>query len=258
MSNYKVLPYKRGSQGAKTLADALGGVRLKEVGNPYRPRDRDLVINWGANTRPQRLQGVTMFNEPETIKKATDKLAFFQHMKEQAPESIPEFWTTASEIPDKAFPIVCRTILNGHSGAGIVIAKSRSELVSAPLYVKYIPKKNEYRIHVGRVEGRTNPDKIIAIQRKARSRSVSDADVNWEVRSHDNGFIFVRGGFVTPARVTDAARQALEVTGLDFGAIDVVDNEKKLKAYVLEINTAPGLEGQTVQDYKNYFELVGA
>jgi D-alanine-D-alanine ligase-like ATP-grasp enzyme len=36
---------------------------------------------------------------------------------------------------------------------------------------------------------------------------------------------------------------------LDFGAVDVIWNEKQQRAYVLEVNTAPGLEGQTVDDY---------
>jgi D-alanine-D-alanine ligase-like ATP-grasp enzyme len=42
-------------------------------------------------------------------------------------------------------------------------------------------------------------------------------------------------------------------TGLDFGAVDVIWNAQKEKPYVLEINTAPGLEGQTIADYAAFF-----
>ena len=45
----------------------------------------------------------------------------------------------------------------------------------------------------------------------------------------------------------------LKELGLDFGAVDVIWNEHESKAYVLEINTAPGLEGSTVEDYKEFF-----
>jgi D-alanine-D-alanine ligase-like ATP-grasp enzyme len=36
---------------------------------------------------------------------------------------------------------------------------------------------------------------------------------------------------------------------LHFSAVDVVYNDREKKAYVLEINTAPGVEGQTIQVY---------
>ena len=37
--------------------------------------------------------------------------------------------------------------------------------------------------------------------------------------------------------------------GLDFGAVDVLWNERQQKAYVCEVNTAPGLEGITLDNY---------
>jgi glutathione synthase/RimK-type ligase-like ATP-grasp enzyme len=197
-----------------------------------------------------------MLNSPEVITKVTDKLEFFRHMSEADHTLVPKFWTDAESIPDSAFPVVCRTVLNGHSGRGIVIAQTRDELVYAPLYVKYMKKQTEYRVHVGRQVGNPNLIETIAIQRKARSRSVPQSQVNWEVRTHENGFVFARQNVTPPTRVTDAARKALELTGLDFGAVDVIDNENKGKAYVLEINSAPGMEGQTVDDYAKYFTSI--
>ena len=40
---------------------------------------------------------------------------------------------------------------------------------------------------------------------------------------------------------------AVRSLGLDFGAVDVV--ERQNKAYVLEVNTAPGLVGTTLEKY---------
>ena len=52
-----------------------------------------------------------------------------------------------------------------------------------------------------------------------------------------------------------AALACLAKTGLDFGAVDVIYTKDE-RVYVLEINTAPGLEGQTVLDYKVFFEEI--
>ena len=35
----------------------------------------------------------------------------------------------------------------------------------------------------------------------------------------------------------------------DFGAFDVIYNQKKNQAFVLECNTAPGIEGTTLDNY---------
>lgn len=256
---YRILPYRAGSRGASALANALPGGRCLRLRNStWRPRRDDVVINWGNtdlailgnyNGRCEVLNGMN-------LRYATNKLEFFRMMASAGfGNIIPEFWTRREDIPDGTFPIVCRTVLAGHSGEGIVIANRRDELVAAPLYVKYIKKQQEYRIHVGKDRNQS----IITItqQRKARNRAVADEDVNWQVRNHQNGFVFVREGFVTPDAVLRAAQRALRATGLDFGAVDVIFNERSGQAYVLEINTAPGLEGQTVDDYTCFFGAFG-
>lgn len=245
-TRYRVLPYKQGSKSARTLADALGGLKLKLVGSRFRPRYGDVIINWGSQTIPERLRNATIINHPSKIANVSNKLAFFRMVNSSEPDIIPAWWDRRADVPEDAYPVVCRTILNGHSGAGIVIANTPEELVDAPLYVKYQKKQHEYRVHVA-------GGNVIAVQRKARLRSVPDEEVNWHVRNHSNGFVFARQGFTTPEVVKDVARKVVTISGLDFGAVDVIWNETHNKAYVLEINTAPGLEGQTINDYVNYF-----
>lgn len=271
---YRVLPYRQGSKGAKALADALGGKVLKLEGSSFHPNGTDVVINWG-NANPPSIPGwllCTHNARADVIKNASNKLNFFNLMKAKGlADVIPDYWTHASEIPPSEFEndgkIVCRTVLAGHSGDGIVIASDPSGLVPAPLYVKYVKKQQEFRVHVGIRNQVTSPDPgigpepyttIIAVQRKARRHDTPDDAVNWQVRNHQNGFIYARNGFTTPAEVLEGARKALEASGLDFGAVDVLWNEVKGKAYVLEINTAPGLEGQTVQDYAAFFKNWGS
>lgn len=239
MSRIRVYPYKQGSRSARALADALGGRVLKLEGSRFRPRPGDLIINWGSTTCPFQ----DRLNNPVAVVQASDKLIAFEAMQEQGVR-VPDFWTSAAEIPDDAFPIVCRTVLSGHSGAGIVVADSREQLVNAPLYVRYVPKRDEYRVHVVRGE-------VIAVQRKARREDAENP--NWRIRNHANGFNFVRGGVEAPADVIEQSIMAVAALGLDFGAVDCGFNERHQQATVYECNTAPGLEGQTIQDYAQAF-----
>jgi glutathione synthase/RimK-type ligase-like ATP-grasp enzyme len=193
-----------------------------------------------------------MLNVPPNIRNASNKKTFFQAVSEAAGDVIPRFWTYSADIPGDAFPVVCRTVLAGHSGEGIVLADSPDDLVPAPLYVEYIKKEHEFRVHLGRPPGGSYSDSVvIGVQRKARDRS--NPSPNWKIRNHANGFIYTRQGFTVPEAVVTAASRAFCCLGLDFGAVDVIYNTKAGRAFVLEVNTAPGLEGQTVTDYVNFF-----
>jgi len=249
----KIYPYKQGSRSARALADALGGRVLRLQGSAYRRRPQDTIINWGSSATNDFTTGL---NTWQAVSRAGNKLRSFQSMQE-AGVQIPQFWTQMEDIPDDAFPIVCRTILNGHSGRGIVIANNRGELVPAPLYVKYMKKRDEYRIHVGRrlvgnIHGEdVHGNGIIAIQRKAIPNGTEPTDTR--IRNHHNGYIFVRNNVEPPQQILDQASAAINALGLDFGAVDIIWNNHHQLATVLEVNTAPGLCGTTITDYANYF-----
>jgi glutathione synthase/RimK-type ligase-like ATP-grasp enzyme len=243
----------RPSKGARALAKALGGKRIQTnfnqtvvnglmIGAPGLVlNDDDVIINWGDS----QCTHLYPLNKSAAIRLVANKaLAFDAFSSANVP--IPAYAKTKAAVAWQGTTVV-RHKLTGHSGEGIEICDA-SELPDAPLYVQYIKKEDEYRVHVGR---RGDEVKVIAVQRKARDRS--NPNPNWQVRNHDNGFIFVRGGFTPPSSVVDAAKQALVAVGLDFGAVDVIYNRKEAKPYVLEINTAPGLEGSTITDYATFF-----
>lgn len=244
-----IFPYKAGSASAKALAEALGVKRVKEKGSKFKGAAHKLIVNWGCSKLPAELLKCRILNSPESVSKASCKLASFKAMQE-AGVSIPAFTEDKLEVraaihEGKTF--VARTILRGHSGAGIVVIEPGQDVVAAPLYVEYIPKKEEYRIHVFNGE-------VVDIQRKARKKDVPDDQVNWKVRNLANGFIFARNEDAVgevPQDVLDQAVKAVAALGLDFGASDVIYNEKQKKAYVLEVNTAPGLSGSTLDGYVN-------
>lgn len=234
---FRVYPYKQGSQSAKALADALKGKVLKVVGSNWSPHVGDIVVNWGSSNLPV-MSPATVLNRGDFATLAANKLSAFFEFRAGG-VSIPEFWTDRNNIPADAYPVVCRTILTGHSGAGIEIANTPEEVLVAPLYTKYMKKKHEYRVHVFR-------DTAFFIQRKAKR--VDAENPNWQVRNLAGGFVFIESPD-TPQAVIDQSIMAIAALGLDFGGVDVIWNDKTQQAYVLEVNTACGLEERTALKY---------
>ena len=240
-----IYPYKQGSASAKALSEALGAKRIKLNNSRHRWSHRNIIINWGSGSCPYE----EVVNAAGSVRLCSNKLAFFQSLSEGSP--IPEYTTsreTASEWILGGSSVCCRTILTGHSGAGLIIADNVDQLVNAPLYTKYVKKKDEYRIHLYKKDGQTM---VFHMQRKGKREGYED--VNWRIRSHANGFNFVIGDCNPPYAVLNAARDVFDQTHLDFGAVDVGYNERNDSAVVYEINTAPGLEGTTLRKYVEMF-----
>lgn len=254
-------PYKNGSQGAKELADGLGVKQIKKEGSSFKGNSNKLVINWGNSMSTEEVDKCGVLNKPASVAICSNKLSFFRHVSasndtENRPYvEIPE-WTDSRDMARTWIglggKVVCRTVLNGHSGAGIVIAQDEEHLVNAPLYVNYVPKKTEYRVHIFN-------DRVVDVQRKARDHSVPEEQVNWQVRNHQFGFVFVRdeNPQTIPQGVLTNSLNAVKVCGLNFGAVDVIYNERHNRATVLEINTAPGLTGITLEGYQQRLKEFG-
>lgn len=246
-------PYKTGSNSAKLLSDKLGIKRIKREGSNFKGNSDKLIINWGASSVSDEVEKCNILNDPKVVSMVSNKRKFFEHVDGHL--NIPEFTTDKEEAKgwlDAGATIVAREILSGHSGRGIKLITDEMTWDSynhnrVRLYVKYIPKKDEYRVHVV-------GDSIIDVRRKALRKDVHKEHANWKVRNFNNGFIFAKNDIDPPNEVLEESLKAVLVCGLDFGAVDVVWNNFRQKAYVLEINTAPGLEGSTVDNYAAAFE----
>jgi len=239
------------SEGAKALSQALEVKRIKHGNSKFKGSPAKRVINWGSGNLPAQVAACTVLNPPEAIRRASNKLKSFELFRD-ANVSIPPFFTTKEEANEYLgqnlhSSVVCRTVLNGHSGVGIVIANNQDDLVDAPLYTAYVKKQEEYRYHVFM-------GKVVDIQRKARKMDVPKEDVNWQVRNLDGGFIFAREGVVESEEAAKNAIMAVEALGLDFGAVDLIWNKKEDTYFVLEVNTAPGLSGTTLEGYAARFK----
>ena len=256
MTNKNVYLYRSnaGSQGAKLLARSLGITMIQTKDSKVKFTGNKTLINWGSSNIPYDVTEVgTILNKPEAVGNATNKQTFFELCRERADISIPEFTTRKVEAEDwlrDNHLLFARTKLQGSGGEGIVEVPSVGSLVCLPegtLLVKYVKKKSEFRVHIA-------DGVVIDTQEKRKRTNVPLEQMNWRIRSADNGFVFCRQELRTPKGLHDEALKAFAVTGLDFGAVDVIYNEKQNKSYVLEVNTAPGLEGTTLLNYQNYFQ----
>lgn len=189
-------------------------------------------------TRRHRVDGFVVTTNP--LNKIEQLLNF---QREGIPH--PRFATTidgASDIECKT--LFARTIINGTNGRGIVeFESSTAEYPRAPLYTEYIPKKAEYRVHVFHGE-------VIDIQQKRKKRGFEE-ERNTRVRNVDNGYVYCRDGINPPDGITDLAVSAVNACGYEYGAVDIIYNEKRNQCYVLEVNSRPGLMGTTLDKYVN-------
>lgn len=233
-SRVRLAVYKQGSKSAKALAEYLGVKRLKVVGSTFVPRQKDIVINWGNSG----YLAYNTINRPEATTIASNKIKTFQAL-DRAGVNIPELSLHKDNcqylLADK---IVVRHTVTGHSGEGIEIIPQGEELPEAPLYTGFIRKKNEYRVIV--VDGQ-----VVDLKQKLLASDAPE-DRSRYIRNLANGWIFARDNLEYVEGLNEIGIEAVKALGLDFGAVDVIsDREDNL--YVLEVNTAFGLEGTTIE-----------
>jgi glutathione synthase/RimK-type ligase-like ATP-grasp enzyme len=222
------------------LARALGVKRIIPGGG-YVPRSSTTIINWGSSNLGFHYSG-RVLNRPEAVAKAANKLSTLSILHANG-ISVPEYTTdrmVARRWLEDDYRVVVRHKLSSHSGQGIEIVRPDEyrELPHAPLYTKYVRKDQEFRVHVF--------NGVVIDYSEKRKRAGSSVTSNL-VRNHANGWVFCRDGVVCPDFVKTSCVKSVKALGLDFGAVDIVVREGK--CWVLEVNSAPGIEGSTLRKY---------
>lgn len=255
-----ILPYKKSSRSGRALASVfhVKPTEYTMAGSFKMDGKPTLLVNWGGQKIPAPYRDpankIKILNEVGAVRSVSNKLDFFK-ATENTNVRVPEFTTDVDQalawLEDGE---VFGRNTSGSCGNDIVFGSENLALfVQRPLFTKYKKKKHEFRIHVFR-------GSVIDIQRKAvrktddNGQQIDTSDIDFRIRNLANGFVFVKNNVVPPDDVIEQALLAVEAVNLDFGAVDVIYNESEKKAYVLEINSAPGLEGSTVQAYRSAIE----
>jgi len=234
-----IQPYRMSSKSARLIAEMLGVKRINMNASTYNPKSHHTVINWGSHRVFPYVQYV---NHPEKVQVAANKLSSMRAFKQKHVSTVE--WTTnaieANQWVNEGHVVFARTLLNSSEGKGIVVVNQGS-VPDAPLYTKYKKKKKEFRVHV--FDGT-----VISVQEK-RKRKDYNGTTNAQIRSYRHGWVFCRENVVEPADLRSVAQQAIKALGLHFGAVDIIWNALDNVSYVLEVNTAPGVEGSSTDIY---------
>lgn len=123
-------------------------------------------------------------------------------------------------------------------GTDIVIYRAGEGGPRKDFYTQLIPKRREYRVWAFRRTCIGVYEKVLTYPRKNGRRGRSKEVWNWR-----NGYAY---HFVHPTQAPEPLKAlgcaAIDALGLDFGAADIIlGNDTRY--YVLECNTAPGVEG---------------
>ena len=227
-------PYCMGSKSAFEIAYALKILRStkdKYVNTP--------VINWG-NTSKSKAKRI--INKPEAVAIAVNKLKTFRTLTNKGIPTVP--FTNDIEVAKawlkNNFVVYCRGALESSQGGGITVALHEEDLKEVPIYTRGIMLSTEYRVHV--FDG-----KVIDYTQKKRKSGVESSEF---IRNSESGWVFCRENVTLPKAVESVSIAAIKALGLDFGAVDVLQSTINNGVYVLEINTAPGIEGTTLEKYK--------
>lgn len=261
----QLYPYSNRTKGGRVLMTALGG-RFRTSDDLCKcienPLDSSMkipkgftLINWGSGqiAAVVKSSAKRVLNETKAVNVCGNKVKFFEAQEASTtPARTPTFTTDL----DKAMQWITEGLVvmgrsaRGSCGLDIKFYEDDPEgFQSSEFWVQYKKKKEEYRIHIVGGTVVATQKKALRIEDPVSGEKIDHSTVETRIRNHRNGFVFKRNDLSVPGDVVDQALQAFKNVGLDFGAVDVIWNQYEGKAYVLEINTAPGLEGTTITDY---------
>lgn len=223
--NIKLTEGTRGSHSAKRLASSLSKKLGYKVLRTLKPSLRRKQLLYG--------QGV-------------DKLTQFKYFEQQGLSAI-EYTPSALialEWLNDGDTVIGRKLLSSSCGKGIVIYKPEDDIPtgSCPVYTKYKKKKREFRVHVFK-------DKVVAVVEK-KLRSNWDGPRDTHIRNLANGYVFCAVAPENiPTGLVELAVAGGRVVQSDFKGVDIGYNEKHNELFLIEVNSAPGMEGSNVEAY---------
>lgn len=252
MHRARIQSWRIATPTVKSLSEMTGFLRLRSPERTtFRGTPKDLIFNWGSSQ--DIFCGPLILNPPDFVVNAIDKERSFEKFLEhdvstlEATKELDEAFTWVNE--DNSKGLVARFLSCSFGGRGAVFVKTEEEINNLleedghpKLWTKYVPKFDEYRIHVWQ-------NGVVDFQQKKLKNGYTPQ----KVRTHDTGYVFARENVNPPEVVIEEAFKAVKSLRLDFGAVDVGFTRSNSRATVYEVNTAPGLEGATLKGYVERF-----
>ena len=279
-----ILTYSIASESSKNLArsfmytDGVDANRISVASSVYRkllnntypkPSRNTTFIKWGnvplnseSFQNQENVLGLNMTN----LSWCTNKRSFFEKVSGvvRTPTVFYSTWQALTYLNsmnpgnvDTPAPILVeRRTLSGTNGDGIVLCSKAEHIsVTGKLWTVYVKKHSEYRCHI--VRGPAGSPTMFWQQKKLRKNVEEDIPNRFQIRNWKNGWVYSTQNITIPNKVREVADRfynAFMADGnLDFIALDIIFNKQSNLAYLLEGNTAPGIEGSTAAFYSSAF-----
>ena len=209
---------------ATSLSTALGyKVRRTQVPNPYRDN-----LKYGQSV---------------------NKLYQYNWFKEQGLSAL-EFTTDKDQALtwiNDGLTVFGRKYLNSSCGKGIEVFEDGEGwgipicFSECKVFTKYKKKKREFRVHVFK-------DQVVSVTEKKRKKGW-DNERDTKIRNLANGYVFCQQVSDEPEGLRQLALSAAMVSPSDFRGVDIGYNEKSNDLFVIEVNSAPGIQGSNLDKY---------
>lgn len=240
-----VYPYRYECDNAIMLKNRLGGMRIKLEDSSYQMKDDHVIVNWGNSKCPY--SGSRVINQPAAVEQAVHKLRAFDLLRSNYIPTVPT--TTRKEIADiwlqRGDKVIGRQLLKSNNGKGIVWYDGNNG-EGIKFYSRFIPSTGEFRVNVYR-------GRLISSRIKAKLPNMPDNDI----KSGLNGYVFRPLPPQLEAQVGEQigmlASQAILALDLDFGGVDILYSPT-YGPLVIEVNTAPELQGAAMDRLANYIK----
>jgi glutathione synthase/RimK-type ligase-like ATP-grasp enzyme len=236
-------------EDARNIAEALACKRFA-----FKSATDGIIIRYGnvrtINARGYEAHPRYEINTIEAINNARNKYKSLGQMKKGGCR-VPEALAVMPIIPNNSTDVWFGRTFYHHKGLDIKVCKTNRDIENAinagsEYFVKYIPIGKEYRYHVF-------GDKIL--QACIKFKEAGNGGVGNEddiIRNLEHGWKFAE---IEPQpKASEYAIKACRALGLHFGAVDIIEELDHTKLYVLEVNTAPGLDNKRLEAYTTAFK----
>ena len=222
-----LLANKSGIRSGRKLAEGLGLVCRKT------PKAGDtIVIRWGSSVNIAWPLDKCI-NNPIAIRLAAHGINSLKVMRDADINSLEVL-----NASDLVYPVIGRNKINHRAGTDATFIASEDLFVKCLYYTKYVPLRTEFRAHVIGTE-------VVKLLRKVKREEDADDKIRTSVR----GWGFFRVDHKNNYKKVQAeAVRALNALGLFFGGVDC-GYDTNGKSVIIEVNTAPALNSDTLQVY---------
>jgi glutathione synthase/RimK-type ligase-like ATP-grasp enzyme len=173
-----------------------------------------------------------------------DKLFQYEWFAANGLSALP-FTTSGKQVSEwlkEGKTVFARTLTRASEGKGIVVCEPDVQQIPfAKVYTQYRKKKKEFRVHVYQ-------DQVVCVLEK-RKRKEFEGERETKIRNTANGYVFCSQDVVEPPGIRELALKASKVTSSMFKGVDIGFNEKLNELFVIEVNSAPGIQGSNVARY---------